>query len=489
MFATALGLPLVVSCRSTHGLPPPSLPLTRTPDATFRQQPPAVEHHQLLRAPSLSFGTLANGCELVLAEDDAQPTLAIAFVSRDARAADQHPEAAAVATLTAETLFKIARPERSDTGPTDDQPDSSELLLSARSYRTGTWFTVVGFADALDATTTQLASALLPAELGARSFDRAKAAMRARMLERQYRIEGELDDTAKSVLYGTSLNEAHERNDPAILDRISLEQVRDFHRTHYVPRDSALLFAGPISMDQAKQRAESRFGAWTGNAPTFDTVPALVAKSGRRLLRLAPLQAQSDFTVVAVTAAASSSPDRLAVALLSHLLSHVASSGLANKLRHESALSYAWSASYVAGRSTGTLYIRLETDAGKATEALDALLTELQRLADQPLTELDLETARASYLAERASELASARGTALALAQNFLQGLPRDDLETLEERVRALTPSALQAVARRYFRDRPMAIVSASYRLHLGDSPAFRDIQEVPFSSMLPAKP
>jgi hypothetical protein len=115
---------------------------------------------------------------------------------------------------------------------------------------------------------------------------------------------------------------------------------------------------------------------------------------------------------------------------------------------------------------------------GEAALALEALLGVFEHLADGKLTRADLATARASFLADRAAVLSSTRGTAQALADAFLNDLPDDFYETLESRVKQLTPDELRVAAQRYLRDAPMAIVVDGKHLALGGRPLLKSISD-----------
>jgi zinc protease len=146
-------------------------------------------------------------------------------------------------------------------------------------------------------------------------------------------------------------------------------------------------------------------------------------------------------------------------------------SPLARSLRHQSGISYDWSAGCDGEDGAATFHVHLTSAPGEAALAIEAVLDEVSRLAAQPLTSSELEQAKAVYLAEQASQLSSSRRAAYALGEAFLAGRPDDHYETLERRVRAISAGQLRSVANRYFETGPMTIVASARKLELSRSP------------------
>jgi zinc protease len=450
---------LLGSCTLRGPLPSPSLPLTPTPDAPFRQQPPVPTRAQLLRPPQLAFGELRNGLRLIVAEDDAQSTVSIAFAGRSARPATTSADGVIFTQLALTALLEGSRTEEPLAG---DGADSGELRTVGEAIRSGTLFSVTGLAEDAELAFGRLAKPLAFPKMDPASFKRAKAIVAAPLLTRGRHVAFQLESEASALLYGGGRPDAGATTDVSgLIERQTLAQMRAFQAAHYVPHGSALVFAGPISLSTATRLAEEKLAAWAGNEPSFPALDLPVARAGSRLLRLAPMADDTDFLVVALPCAPLASPDSPALDVLATLLGRVIRSELGRRLRHDSALSYEWQARCLQIPSYGTFYFGLETDPGNLSSALKVLLTELTRLASQPLSQREIEAASMSYLAHRAARLSSSNGMARELAANFLGGLPDDYFETLEPVVRALTPATLLDVARRYFKDAPLAIVAS----------------------------
>lgn len=461
----AVTLLLAASCqhpRPANGLPAPSLPLTPTPDAEFRQQPPPTSIGKVLHAPSVSVGALANGLKLIVDEDDEEPNVSVAFAGRAARDDMARPRNAPLAWLTRLTLLNAV-----DQGPLDPTGSHAVAAPVARWTTTsasspGALLALTGPPGALESISANLAQILTTLELDEPSLRHAQA----RVADRPGNADG-ASSFALEMLYPSPAG-AHDR-DPTGTEAVSLAMVREFRKTHYVPTDSALIFAGPVTFDEASSLAGRFFADWTGKAPALDDTPRRDPRPGRRLSRLTPPRRGTDLSVVALPCAAPTSSDRLALEVLAHLLRDVMGSHFAQKLRHETGTSYTWRADCVDRGDVSTLLLELESADGEASQALEILLSELERLATKPMSDAELEASAMSYLAGHAALFTSSAGAARALGNGFLLGQPDDYYEKLEARVRALTPRDVQRVAQQYFQKGPMAVVACTENVDFRD--------------------
>src|SRR5262249_52020918 len=80
------------------------------------------------------------------------------------------------------------------------------------------------------------------------------------------------------------------------------------------------------------------------------------------------------------------------------------------------------------------------------------LFGEIRRIITEPVTADELALGRALVLRELPGQLTSLRGTVRALTDLTTSGRPIDDYATLPERLAALAPAQLLAVAKRHLR-------------------------------------
>jgi predicted Zn-dependent peptidase len=235
--------------------------------------------------------------------------------------------------------------------------------------------------------------------------------------------------------------------------------IRDFWSIAYRPANTVVAVAGDVSHEEAVELAASAFGTGNGAVPAASPAPALPA--GPRVLtgRRDTSQAQ---LAIALPALRRDHPDAWSLALLNAVLGDGMSSRLFLDVREEKGLAYDVSSGVVEYADAGALEISAGVDPEQLPAAIEAILAELVRLADERVPDDELAKAKA-YLAgglelrmDDTRHLASWIGGQEAL---------HDRVYTLDdalEAVERVTAGDLQRLAVELFRDEGlrMAVVA-----------------------------
>jgi predicted Zn-dependent peptidase len=171
--------------------------------------------------------------------------------------------------------------------------------------------------------------------------------------------------------------------------------IRDFWSVAYRPAYTVVAVAGDVSHEEAVELAASAFG--TGNGAVPVPVPAPALPAGRRVLtgRRDTSQAQ---LAIALPALRRDHPDAWSLALLNAVLGDGMSSRLFLDVREEKGLAYDVSSGVVEYADAGALEISAGVDPEQLPAAIEAILAELVRLADERVPDEELAKAKA-YLA------------------------------------------------------------------------------------------
>ena len=171
--------------------------------------------------------------------------------------------------------------------------------------------------------------------------------------------------------------------------------IRDFWSVAYRPANTVVAVAGDVWHEEAVELAASAFG--TGNGAVPVPVPAPALPAGRRVLtgRRDTSQAQ---LAIALPALRRDHPDAWSLALLNAVLGDGMSSRLFLDVREEKGLAYDVSSGVVEYADAGALEISAGVDPEQLPAAIEAILAELVRLADERVPDEELAKAKA-YLA------------------------------------------------------------------------------------------
>jgi zinc protease len=151
-------------------------------------------------------------------------------------------------------------------------------------------------------------------------------------------------------------------------------------------------------------------------------------------------------------------PDRLALDLLDEACSDMASR-LFIRIREEHGLAYSVGASQMLGMARGAFLFHLSTAPEKLEFAQAELLSEIQKISADGLTEAEISRAKKTWLGKHAMKAQSNSGQASSQALTELYGLGYDDDERALRDLEKLTASQVAETAARYFGAAQPAII------------------------------
>ena len=245
------------------------------------------------------------------------------------------------------------------------------------------------------------------------------------------------------------------------IEAATLEDVREFFRTYYVPNNAVLTLAGDLDPTTAVDLVERYFGPIPRSAdpprreltsPGLDGEAREVLPDDVRLPRL----------YVAFSAAPFGDPDWYAADLLSAVLAGGKSSLLHHELVYKRELAQDVVAWVSPMEAAGSLMMAVTARPGVRPEELEtALFEQLERIRTEPLPEQRLEAARNRILTdlfEDLQELAQ-RADLLSMMTTYFDRPER--LATEPERYAEITAEDLRGYAERYGvpEDRALVVV------------------------------
>jgi zinc protease len=233
----------------------------------------------------------------------------------------------------------------------------------------------------------------------------------------------------------------------ASLRGITADELRAWHHSRVLHAPAVIAVVGDVDSDEAA---------------------ALVARSFERLRMAEPAPLAAPGWPGEVTVSAESREKaQTALALLfpgparadddrfaAQLLAGVAS-GLGGRffdeLRDRQSLAYTVHASATERRLAGLFASYIATSPEKEGVARDGLLAEFAKLREQPVTDEELARAKTYAIGTHAIRQESGAAVLGDLVDAWLFGHGLAELDEHDDRVRAVTPAAIQALARNYF--------------------------------------
>ena len=249
----------------------------------------------------------------------------------------------------------------------------------------------------------------------------------------------------------------------ADLDAATLEDVKAFFRTYYAPNNAVLSIAGDVDEPQALASAERYFGAIAPN-PALPTPPPapLAPRIGREIREVVPDAVPLERVHVGFRAPAYGSEVFDALEVASHILAGGKGSRLHKRLVREDRIAQdvvAFALPLVAGGSVfaGWVTARPESD---AAEVEAVYVEELERLTREPVTDDELDRARALIEAGELGALARVDEVADRLSMYATLFDRPERINEQLQRYLAVDAPAIQAVAGEVFRSDNRAVLT-----------------------------
>jgi zinc protease len=219
--------------------------------------------------------------------------------------------------------------------------------------------------------------------------------------ERRMRVENQPYGRLNEIVYDQAFTR-HPYKHPTIgsmkdLEAASIEDVRDFFRTYYVPNNATLVLVGDFDSREAAGLVQQYLGRVPRGKPVPRDIPQEPPQTKERRVRLEenwPLPA----VVVAHHITFDGHPDSYPLHIASKVLSDGESSRIYRKLVYEKQLALAaFGGGNIIEHPNLFFAVAIVQAGQKPEEAIAALIAELDRLRTEPISEAELQQAKNQF--------------------------------------------------------------------------------------------
>jgi zinc protease len=247
------------------------------------------------------------------------------------------------------------------------------------------------------------------------------------------------------------------------IQRITRDDLVDFHQKHYGPQGMTLVIVGALAAEQVFNEVRKALGDWEnhGQHPMLDLPPLRpLQETARKHIALAG-KVQTDL-LIGTLGPKRGSPDYMAASLGNNILGQFGMMGrIGDVVREQAGLAYSASTSLNAWITAGTWEVSAGVNPSNLERAITLIFSEIRRFISDPVTAEELQDSKANYIGRLPLSLESNSGVAGALLnlERFQLGL--DYYRRYPILVEAVTPEDILETARRYLNPNTFAIVSA----------------------------
>lgn len=271
------------------------------------------------------------------------------------------------------------------------------------------------------------------------------------------------------VIYGEDSRYAR-RIEYATLANISREDLVDFHARSFVGSNMAIGVVGDFEIGAMKALLEEAFSAIDHGEPMNMEFPEVDYTFPESVNFVDKSDVNQSYVLLGHIGGMRDNPDYAKLQVMNRVLSGGFSSRLMQVVRSEMGLAYSVFGSYGSGDwFPGTFTAGVMTQSETTAEAIEAIMGEIERLQEEPITEEELALTLDQFLNSLVFQYTS-RGAVLRERMNYdYVGLPPDTFERLVEEIREVTVQDVQDVAQRYLRPDAMQILVVGNADEIGD--------------------
>lgn len=465
------GLVFAVAC---GGSPPPATPPSAppppapaataeaprvTPDAPFRQQPPAADGKVQFTAPKIAEAKLKNGLRVLVVERHDLPIVSARLVV--SMGAGDLPDVRPGLMSFLGSMLEQGTKKRNALQLSDD--------FEAIGAHHGAWVdwdsggvSMRVLSERLDAGLELMADVALSPTFPDAEIERLRTRRITGIQAEKSSPQAIASNAVAAALFGRAHPYGHsitgEEADAKKITRAEL--VRTYDRL-FNPQNAAIVVAGDVTQATLLPKLEAAFGGWKGKpGAAVRKPPKTPAKTAtdKRVVFVDRPGAQSQIQLVR-PGVPHSVKDRDAIIIANAILGGMFSSRVNMNLREKHAYTYGARSYFAMRHGAGPFLVAAAVFADKTGPAIKEVLTELEGLRRDGPTEDELALAKESIRLAMPGRFEGVSEVAGAVSDLVVYDLPLDEYEKRPARIEAVTAADVKRVAMEYFGEGAMTIV------------------------------
>jgi zinc protease len=237
--------------------------------------------------------------------------------------------------------------------------------------------------------------------------------------------------------------------------------VREFWNRAADPRRATLIVTGDITLDEARALAMARFGSWRSPSRPLPapTAPAEPPRPETRIVLVDKPGAVQSVVSIGAPGVDRRSEDYAAITLMNTILGGSFSARLNDILREQKGYTYGAFSGYQWRPLPGPFAAGAQVRTNVTDSSLAIFFSEFRRIREQPVSDAELERARAYLTLGALTEFETTGDVASQLASLNEFGLPLSSISEELAAISRVTAADVQRVAQRYLDPGKLTVV------------------------------
>jgi predicted Zn-dependent peptidase len=265
------------------------------------------------------------------------------------------------------------------------------------------------------------------------------------------------------------------------INNITREDLVNFHDKHYSASNMMVGIVGDFDAEKMKKQLRNSFGDLPAGDETQLKFPEVDYKPQSSINFIEKSDVNQSFVMLGHIGGMRDNPDYAKVQVMNRVLSGGFSGRLMQVVRTEMGLAYSVFGQY--GMNSfypGMFYAGVMTKSSTTAEAIDAIIEQIERLQNEPITKQELQDVKDQILNSSVFEYDSYEEVLNERLSNEYRGLPADAFEQYIEGVKATTIEDVQSVAQEYLDPENLQILVVGNKEEIGDQlEKYGDVNEI----------
>jgi zinc protease len=447
---------------------PSAKPLVReTPDAAFRQQPPAPGPEPTFTPPRWQRFKLKNGLDVFLVEFHDLPLIDFNLMIKTGGAANP-PDRAGLADLTANMLDEGTKTRTA-------LAIADEVAVLGASLTTGsTWdasnVSMSTLTRNLDPALAVLADVVLNPTFDEKEFARVRDNLLTAIGRRKDSPPTVAGLAFSRLLFGSK----HPFGWPmagaeSSIKQLSPADLRAFYDANYRPNNAALLVAGDTTAAALRAKLETAFGKWKPKrVPVRRLPPPAAAAPATRIFLIDKADAPQSSIRVGLIGIERTSPDYFPVTVMNLILGG-GFYRLDLNLREKKGWTYGARSTFDSRKTPGPFSAGGEFVAPHSADSVAEIMKEISGIRDADVSDAELARAKDQIVKSFPARFATRANVAAQLAELAVFGLPDSYVTDYTRKIAAVTKDDVRRVARKYLDPGRLTVVVVGDRKSLAE--------------------
>jgi zinc protease len=473
--STAIAL---LAAASALAQPPASSGKPATPPgvkpSTAGNSTGALPSYQALKYPAMpqvkipepAQFTLSNGMRVFLLEDHELPLIRGLALIRTGNLFDT-PEKRGTSEIMADVMRSGGT--KSKTGDQiDEELENLAASVESSMQESSASMTFSTLKESSDAVLATFKDVMTGPEFRQDKIDLEITQLRSSIARRNDDAGAIPDRELSSLLYGRN-NSYGWQIEYENLDRIHRDDLIQFYRRYYFPKNVMLAVYGDFSTPEMKDKLEKLFASWSVEQPPVPQFPPVTAKPAPGVYFAEKSDVTQTFFAIGELGGTLRDKDYPALQVAAHILGEGFSSRLVSEIRTKLGYAYdisaAWAAQY---NHPGTFQIDGSTKSASTADAILAIKAEVEKMREAEVTERELEEAKQGVLNSFVFFFDSPAKTLNRVMRYEYYGYPKDFLFEYQKAIAAVTRVDVLRAAKEHFLPQSLTIVAVGNSKEFG---------------------